>query len=111
ALRQREIPLRGVALRGKGERLKYGLNHVAEYLLAMEEYTQQPYPYDKLDIVAVPDFSAGAMENVGVMTFREVLILLDEGSASTRLLQSYHIVMAHELAHQWFGNSVTMPWW
>ena len=66
-----------------------------------------PYPYDKLDIVAVPDFDAGAMENAGLITFREELLLLDPARASVRRARSQALVIAHELAHQWFGDLVT----
>ena len=69
-----------------------------------------PYPYAKLDVVAVPDFGSGAMENVGLITFRETLLLL-QPDAPTSQRQWFAYVMAHELAHMWFGNLVTMPWW
>ena len=104
------IPLRGLAVKGKGEQLAYALEHTAEILAALESYFGIAYPYRKLDIVAVPDFAAGAMENVGLIPFREPLLLLDE-DAPERQLRGYAYVMAHELAHQWFGNLVTMPWW
>src|SRR5205085_2689924 len=75
------------------------------------EYFDYPYPYGKLDIVAVPDFAAGAMENPGLVTFREELLLLDPAHASSRSRRSQAMVIAHELAHQWFGDLVTMQWW
>jgi alanyl aminopeptidase len=78
---------------------------------ALERYFGIPYPYRKLDIVAVPDFAAGAMENVGLITFREWLLLLDPARATEGQRRAFAYVMAHELAHQWFGNLVTMPWW
>ncbi len=109
-LRENPIPLRGVAVRGKGEQLAYALQHTGAQVLKLEEYFGAPYPYRKLDIVAVPDFAAGAMENVGLITFREPLLLLDDASPEWQR-RAYHYVMAHELAHQWFGNLVTMPWW
>jgi len=111
-LRDRPIPLRGIAARGKGEQLAYALEHTAEILVELEEYFGIAYPYAKLDIVAVPDFGAGAMENVGLITFRETLLLLGDGEdAPEWQRRAYAYVMAHELAHQWFGNLVTMPWW
>ena len=75
-----------------------------------EDYFGSPYPYAKLDLVAVPNFSAGAMENAGLVTFREELLLVDDkGSAKSR--RDMAMIMAHELAHMWFGNLVTMNWW
>ena len=78
-IRDRPIPLRGVAVRGRGERLGYALEHTGALLAYLESYFGTPYPYDKLDIIAVPDFASGAMENVGAITFRETLLLIDEG--------------------------------
>lgn len=105
------IPLRGIAAKGQGARLQYALGHTAQFVLALEDYFGIPYPYRKLDLVAVPDFAAGAMENVGLITFREWLLLLDEQGATEGQRRAFAYVMAHELAHQWFGNLVTMPWW
>jgi len=70
-----------------------------------------PYPYEKLDIIGVPDFAAGAMENAGAITFRERLLLADDKTASVDVRIDVARVVAHELAHQWFGNLVTMKWW
>ena len=70
-----------------------------------------PYPYPKLDIVAVPDFSAGAMENPGLVTFRDLLLLLDPARATAANRREQAITIAHELAHHWFGDLVTMEWW
>ena len=109
-IRERPIPLRGLAPRGRGQDLAYALQHTGALLGALEAYLGVPYPYAKLDLVAVPDFSAGAMENVGLITFREWLLLLDE-NASVAQRHRFAEVMAHELAHQWFGNYVTMAWW
>ena len=105
------IPLRGIAARGRGPLLQYALDHAAEFVEALERYFGSPYPYRKLDLVAVPDFAAGAMENVGLITFREWLLLLDIERATEGQRRAFAYVMAHELAHQWFGNLVTMPWW
>ncbi len=110
ALRDRPIPLRGLAARGKGEQLAYALANVARMVEELETYFDIAYPYRKLDIAAVPDFAAGAMENVGLITFRETLLLLGDDAPEWQK-RAYHHVMAHELAHQWFGNLVTMPWW
>jgi alanyl aminopeptidase len=109
--RQTPVPLRGIAVRGQGGQLKHALEHTASFLLELEHYFGSGYPYEKLDILAVPDFAAGAMENVGAITFRERLLLIDPKTAPESQLRSYANVMAHELAHQWCGNLVTMPWW
>ena len=105
------IPLRGLAAKGRGTRLQYALDQTAPFVEALEDYFGIPYPYRKLDLVAVPDFAAGAMENVGLITFREWLLLLDAERATEGQRRAFAYVMAHELAHQWFGNLVTMPWW
>ena len=75
-----------------------------------EDYFGIPYQLPKLHLVSVPDFAAGAMENWGAITFREVLLMLNDGT-STSVKQTVSEVIAHELAHQWFGNLVTMKWW
>ena len=105
------IPLRGIAAKGQGERLRHALEQTGKFVLALEDYFGIPYPYRKLDLVAVPDFASGAMENVGLITFREWLLLLDEKRATESQRRAFAYVLAHELAHQWFGNLVTMPWW
>ena len=109
-VRNRTVALSGIATKGKGAKLKYALQHTKEIVEGLENYFNIPYPYEKLDIVAVPDFSAGAMENAGLITYREQLLLLDD-DASQAQKRSYMGVHAHELAHQWFGNLVTPYWW
>jgi alanyl aminopeptidase len=109
-VRHKAIPLRGIATKGKGEKLHYALAETHEIVEALEDYFQIPYPYEKLDSLAVPDFAAGAMENAGAITYREQLLLLDE-NASIGQKRSSKSVQAHELAHQWFGNLVTPVWW
>jgi aminopeptidase N len=69
------------------------------------------YPFGKLDIIGIPDFAAGAMENAGAITFRERMLLVEEATASIGVRKAVASVIAHELAHQWFGNLVTMKWW
>src|SRR5690606_22833556 len=81
-----------------------------EHLDFLEGYFGSPYPYPKLDILAVPEFAAAAMENVGLVTFREDLLLVTEDSPSSRRVEMNEVV-AHELSHMWFGNLVTMKWW
>ena len=108
--RDQPLQLRGIAAHGKGEQLQYALEHTAGIFSTLENYFGIAYPYDKLDIVAAPDFEAGAMENAGLIIYRESLLLLDE-NPSLQQQRAYASVHAHELAHQWFGDLVTMPWW
>ena len=75
------------------------------------DYFSLPYPGDKVDLVGIPDFAYGAMENLGCITFRETVLLVDPSTASTQELQQVAMVVAHELAHMWFGDLVTMQWW
>jgi alanyl aminopeptidase len=109
--RDRAVPFRGLAVRGRGSELAYALAKTPALLEALERYFDEPYPYEKLDVIAIPDFSAGAMENVGAMTFRDSLLLLDAETAPQWQLRAFAEVMAHELAHNWFGNAVTKAWW
>ena len=76
-----------------------------------ESYFGVPYPLPKQDMIAIPDFSAGAMENWGLITYRETALLYEEGVTSSQGQERVRTVIAHELAHQWFGNLVTMKWW
>lgn len=110
ALRNRPIPLRGVAARGKGERLRYALDNTAELVTTLEAYFGMAYPYAKLDLIAAPDYAFGAMENVGAIVYREERLLLDETSPID-LRRAFFGTHSHELAHQWFGNYVTPVWW
>jgi len=110
-VRTKPIPFRAIAVAGKGKDLAHAIEHTPPMVAALEAYFGIAYPYDKLDIIAVPDFASGAMENAGAITFREPLLLLDAARATEGQRRSYAYVMAHELAHQWFGNLVTMPWW
>lgn len=109
-IRSTPLKLRGIATKGRGVHLDYALEHTGAIVAALERYFGTPYPFDKLDILAAPDFSAGAMENAGLITYRDQLLFISEAS-STVWRQAYWNVHAHELAHQWFGNLVTMPWW
>ncbi len=110
AVRRHPVALRGLAAKGRGKEFDYALRHTAEVLEALEVYFDSPYPFDKLDLVAAPDFAFGAMENPGLIVYRDTLLLsVDKASAGTQAF--FWEVHAHELAHQWFGNLVTMPWW
>ncbi|APR86556.1 Membrane alanine aminopeptidase N [Minicystis rosea] len=110
AVRSRPLPLRGVATRGKGKDMAYALSRTGALVAALESYFGIEYPYDKLDMIAVPD-KGGAMENAGAITFAEGLLLLDEKNSPVDQKRLFSIVAAHELSHQWFGNLVTMQWW
>ncbi len=104
-------PLRVIHPTGKGHLTEFALDAGAFALDYFEEYFAIGYPGDKLDLVAIPDFAFGAMENMGCVTFREVLLLLDPATSTQRERQTAADVIAHELAHMWFGNLVTMKWW
>lgn len=96
---------------GKKELGRYALDVGFRALKYYEEYFDIPYPLEKMDLVAIPDFSNGAMENWGLVTYRETALLFDPQKTSNQHKQYIAIVVAHELAHQWFGNLVTMKWW
>lgn len=104
-------PLRVVHPPGEAHLTAFALEVGAFALAFFEDYYGIPYPGDKLDLVAVPDFAFGAMENLGCVTFREVLLLVDPATATQPELQRVVDVIAHELAHMWFGDLVTMKWW
>ncbi len=107
----KEVKLRVVTTPGKKEKGRFALEHTKKYLEYFEKYSEIPYPLKKLDLIAVPDFSAGAMENWGAITFRELVLLIDEEKSSTRIKKRVAEIIAHELWHQWSGNLVTMKWW
>ena len=104
--------IRTVATRGKGTMTEWANTITGKVLLALQDYFGEPYPYAKLDQVAVPNFAAGAMENVGLVTYRERLLLLGDGTKATPASKLWGtVVIAHELGHMWFGNKVTLAWW
>lgn len=102
--------LRGVATHGAASRMQWILGETPAIIAWLEDYYAFGYPYGKLDLVAVPDFSAGAMENPGLVTFRDWLLLLDRDAAQDQVQASFNVT-AHELAHQWTGDTVTARWW
>lgn len=104
------LPLRGVAAKGEGHRMQHVLSETPSIIHALEDYYGFGYPWDKLDLLAAPDFSAGAMENPGLVTFRDWLLLLDPDSPAQYVRGSFNVT-AHELAHQWTGDTVTTAWW
>jgi len=96
---------------GKKHQARFALDCAVKTLEFYEKYFAIPYPLPVLDMVAIPDFSSGAMENWGAVTYRESALLVDEKHSSLGNKQWVALVVAHELAHQWFGNLVTMEWW
>ena len=91
--------------------LDYALDVAKRSVEFFEDYFGIPYPLPKLDHVALPDFTSGAMENWGLITYRERLLLAYPGEASQSVREYISMVIAHETSHQWFGNLVTMKWW
>jgi len=83
----------------------------AHALRFLADYFAIPYPAEKLDLIAIPDFAAGAMENLGCITFRETALLVDRERSSRTELERVANVVSHEIAHMWFGDLVTMTWW
>ncbi len=108
--RAKPLHVRGITARGNGPRIAYALSLTPRTITALETYFGIGFPFQKLDVLAVPDFAAGAMENAGAITFRERLLLLDADAPLEQKRASLS-VQAHELAHQWFGDLVTPAWW
>ncbi len=96
---------------GKKEQARFALDVAKRTLSFYNRYFDIPYPLPVLDLIAIPDFASGAMENWGAVTYKESAILVDPEHSSTHNKQWVAVVIAHELAHQWFGNLVTMEWW
>ena len=105
------VPLRVACPPGKKHLTDFALEVGAFSLRFLADWYGIPYPGDKVDLIAIPDFSFGAMENLGCITFRETALLLDRDRAPQEDLQRITDVVAHELAHMWFGDLVTMAWW
>ena len=104
-------PIRVWCVQGKRRLAAFGQVIAAFSLRFFEDYYGLPYPGDKLDLLAIPDFASGAMENLGAITFRENALLVDEQAATHAELERIADVVAHENAHMWFGDLVTMTWW
>ena len=105
------VPLRIWALRGKERMGEFALDYTARLLPFYEEYFGTPYHFEKLDQIGVPAFAAGAMENAGLITYRQTALLMDPAKASWSAEKRIATVIAHEFAHMWFGDLVTMRWW
>lgn len=104
------IPGRIYVPKGYVDKTKFVIKHTPEILASLEDFFGIKYPYKKMDFVAVPNFTHGAMENVGLITYRDSLLLLEDNPSVTERSSPLNVI-AHELAHQWFGNLVTMAWW
>ncbi|WP_448579046.1 M1 family metallopeptidase [Thermaurantiacus sp.] len=109
AVRSRPLAFRALATRGQAPRLATTVAETPKILAILEDYFGSPYPFAKLDVIASP-IMGGAMENAGLVTFNDTLLLLD-ADAPLSQLRSFGVVMAHELAHMWFGDLVTPRWW
>lgn len=105
------VLVRVFAPRGEAHRGRFALDVAARTLEFFSRYFDLAYPLPKSDLVAIPDFGSGAMENWGLVTYRTVYVLFDEKDSTLKTKQNVAYVVGHELAHQWFGNLVTMEWW
>ncbi|WNG21261.1 M1 family aminopeptidase [Cystobacter fuscus] len=105
------IPVRTWALPEKAHLTRFGQDAALAALPRLQAYFGLPYAFGKVDQVGIPDFEAGAMENAGLITYREIALLLDPATAPLSVQKRVAEVVTHELAHQWFGNWVTMVWW
>jgi alanyl aminopeptidase len=111
AVRKNAVPLRAAAVKGLGKSEQFVLDKAGAIVGAHEAYYDAPYPYDKLDLVAMPSIGGfGAMENAGAITFDEYLLVLGKDAPLAQRRSSI-TVMAHEIAHMWTGDLVTPKWW
>jgi len=109
--RAEDVPIRVCATPDKRGLTAFALAAAEQQIAFFNRYFGIRYPFEKLDIIGVPDFAAGAMENTAAITFREEVLLADPERSSTRTLKNVAVVTSHEIAHQWFGDLVTMKWW
>jgi aminopeptidase N/puromycin-sensitive aminopeptidase len=105
------VPIRICAVPENKDLTKWALPAAEAELHFYNDYYGIKYPFGKLDIIAIPDFEAGAMENAGAITFRETALLIDDANAAVSQYRTVASVNAHEIAHMWFGDLVTMQWW
>lgn len=106
-----ETLIRVVTTRGNKKKGRVALDYAKRVLEYLQNYFGIKYPLPKLDLIAIPDFASGAMENWGAITFRETALLFDPKISSTLTKQTIAVIVSHEIVHQWFGNLVTMKWW
>ncbi len=105
------VPIRVCSTPDKKQLTGFALEAAVQQLAFYNRYYGIKYPFEKLDIIGIPDFAAGAMENTGAITFREQYLLADPERASLATRKTVAAVLSHEIAHQWFGDLVTMRWW
>ncbi|MEA2345501.1 MAG: puromycin-sensitive aminopeptidase, partial [Thermoanaerobaculia bacterium] len=106
-----DIPIRVCSVPGMQDLGKFAVSAAEASISFYDKYYGIKYPFGKLDMIAIPDFEAGAMENAGAITYRDTALLLDDVHASVERKRGVASVIAHEIAHQWFGDLVTMKWW
>lgn len=107
----KKINVSVIAAKDKISQAGFALRAATQLMDYYDQFFGVPYPLKKQDLIAIPEFGAGAMENWGLITYRETSLLYSEEETSAKAKQWIGIVVAHELAHQWFGNLVTMMWW
>ena len=105
------VPGRVIAVKGQGHLAQTAAEITPPVLAALEKYFNGKHPFEKVDLIAVPEYWAGAMENPGAITYRDTILLMDPKNATSSQRQNLVRVTAHELAHMWFGDLVTMEWW
>ncbi len=105
------VPGRVVVTKGSRELTKTAVAMTPPLFAAVERWFGIPYPYEKLDLIAIPEFAPGAMENPGAITYADRYILFDEKTMSAEQRRTFAVFTAHEIAHMWFGDYVTMKWW
>ncbi|KAA6375142.1 MAG: putative Aminopeptidase M1-C [Streblomastix strix] len=106
-----KLPVRVYTLPGQSQFANFARDIAVETIEFLSNFTQIPIPLPKMDLIAIPDFQAGAMENWGLITFNETSLLADENISTTYQLQNIGSTISHELVHQWAGNLVTPFWW
>src|SRR5204863_4434331 len=105
------IPIRVCSIPGMENLGRFALASAEATVKFYDNYFGIKYPFGKLDLIGIPDFEAGAMENAGAITFRETALLLDDKTASVERQKGVASTVSHEIAHMWFGDLVTMAWW
>jgi alanyl aminopeptidase len=106
-----KFPARVVTVQGQKKLAAVAASDTPKLINALERWFGTPYPYEKLDLIAVPDFAYGAMENAGAITYRDDALLMDPATATVTQRRMLAVFNCHELSHQWFGDLVTMAWW
>ena len=106
------VPVRIITPKGKAYQAKYAAEVTGTIVQRLEDYFGIPYPFEKVDSIAIPlTYGFGAMENAGFVTYQQTILLADPATDTLQRQRSYASVAAHELAHQWFGDLVTLAWW